>query len=382
MSRRGDNIRKRVDGRWEGRYRIVLENGEKRYRSIYGKSYGEVKEKLINIVNAECSPMRDCGNNLVLNKGKAAYNISLCALMEEWLEKIERTKKYSTYVKYKSLYRCHIQNLFSNDKLTQVTNNLIQNKISTLNISDSTRQSVLAIIKQTLHYAEDQYGYPMISITSKSVYKNTHTIEIMNRTEQARLMQFLHNNMDISKAGIFLCLSTGLRLGEVCALKWEDIDPEQKLLHVSRTVQRIESKNGFQKTALLETPPKSFFSNREIPISDSLLQILTNFKKTDQGYVLRASKPMEPRTYQNHFKRYLQAINAPSYNFHTLRHTFATNCIDNGMDIKSLSEILGHSDVQITLNRYVHPSMDTKRKYINALLDDYGQLRGQNPGCA
>lgn len=195
-------------------------------------------------------------------------------------------------------------------------------------------------------------------------------------------MQFLHNNMDISKAGIFLCLSTGLRLGEVCALKWEDIDIEQKILHVNRTVQRIESKDGFQKTALLETPPKSSFSNREIPISDSLLQILAHFRKTEQGYVLCTHKPMEPRTYQNHFKRYLQTINAPSYNFHTLRHTFATNCIDNGMDIKSLSEILGHSDVQITLNRYVHPSMDTKRKYINALLDDYGQLCGQNPGCA
>ena len=151
-------------------------------------------------------------------------------------------------------------------------------------------------------------------------------------------MQFLHNNMDISKAGIFLCLSTGLRLGEVCALKWEDIDIEQKILHVNRTVQRIESKDGFQKTALLETPPKSSFSNREIPISDSLLQILAHFRKTEQGYVLCAHKPMEPRTYQNHFKRYLQTINAPSYNFHTLRHTFSTNCIDNGMDIKKRAD--------------------------------------------
>lgn len=382
MSRRGDNIRKRADGRWEGRYRMVLENGEKRYRSIYGKSYGEVKEKLVNIVHAEYNPITDSGKKPAANKEKVSDNINLCSLMEEWLEKIERTRKYSTYVKYKSLYQCHIQALFSNDKLTQVTNNHIQNKIAALDISDSTRQSVLAIIKQTLRYAEEQYGYPMISITSKVVFKSSHAIEIMNRTEQARLMQFLHNNMDISKAGIFLCLSTGLRLGEVCALKWEDIDIEQKILHVNRTVQRIESKDGFQKTALLETPPKSSFSNREIPISDSLLQILAHFRKTEQGYVLCAHKPMEPRTYQNHFKRYLQTINAPSYNFHTLRHTFATNCIDNGMDIKSLSEILGHSDVQITLNRYVHPSMDTKRKYINALLDDYGQLCGQNPGCA
>lgn len=110
---------------------------------------------------------------------------------------------------------------------------------------------------------------------------------------------------------------------------------------------------------------------------DNLLPLLMDFKKAGQKYVLCMDKPMEPRTYQNHFKKYLKIINAPNYNFHTLRHTFATNCVDNGMDIKSLSEILGHSDVQITLNRYVHPSMDTKRKYMNALSADYGQLCGQ-----
>ena len=134
MSRRGDNIRKRADGRWEGRYRMVLENGEKRYRSIYGKSYGEVKEKLVNIVHAEYNPITDSGKKPAEKKKKVSDNINLCSLMEEWLEKIERTRKYSTYVKYKSLYQCHIQALFSNDKLTQVTNNHIQNKIAALDI--------------------------------------------------------------------------------------------------------------------------------------------------------------------------------------------------------------------------------------------------------
>ena len=182
--------------------------------------------------------------------------------------------------------------------------------------------------------------------------------------------------MDISKAGIFLCLSTGLRLGEICSLKWVDIDQERRLLHVNRTVQRIKSKEGPAKTVLLETAPKSVFSNREIPMPDTLLALLMPFKKAGQEYILCTNKPMEPRTYQNHFKRYLGETKIPNYNFHTLRHTFATNCIDSGMDIKSLSEILGHSNVQITLDRYVHPSMDTKRKYINALSVDYGQLCG------
>ena len=132
-------------------------------------------------------------------------------------------------------------------------------------------------------------------------------------------------------------------------------------------MQRIESKDGFQKTVLLETPPKSFFSNREIPISDGLLLLLTNFRKTGQGYVLRTSKPMEPRTYQNHFKKYLEEIKAPDYNFHILRHTFATNCVVCGVDVKSLSEILGHSNVSITLNTYVHSSMDLKKKQLKGL---------------
>lgn len=377
MSRRGDNIRKRTDGRWEGRYRTISDSGEIRYRSVYGKSYGEVKEKLADTIHQTYSGGGLCRTDLLTERGKAVFNVDFCTLVEEWLIEIEKSRKYSTYIKYKTLYQCHIQELFSDDTFFQMTDNHIQNQISTLEVSDSTRHSMLAVIKQTLRYTEKQYGCPIPSITNSAIQKKSHSIEILNRTEQARLMQFLHEDMDISKAGIFLCLSTGLRLGEICSLKWGDIDSEHKLLHVSRTVQRIKSKDGPAKTILLETAPKSVFSNREIPIPDTLLSLLMPFKKAGQEYILCTNKPMEPRTYQNHFKRYLVETKIPDYNFHALRHTFATNCIDSGMDIKSLSEILGHSNVQITLDRYVHPSMDTKRKYINALSADYGQLYGQ-----
>lgn len=202
-----------------------------------------------------------------INTKISCNGIPFCTVMEEWLNKVEKTRKYSTYVKYKNIYQCHIQSLFSNDIFTQITNDSIQDKIAALDISDSTRHSVLAVIRQTLRYAEEHYGYSITLITNKSSRKKSNSVEIMNRTEQARLMQFLHRDMDISKAGIFLCLSTGLRLGEVCALQWTDIDAEQKLLHVNRTVQRIESKDGFTKTVLLESSPKSIFSNREIPIT-------------------------------------------------------------------------------------------------------------------
>lgn len=377
MSRRGDNIRKRVDGRWEGRYRIVSADGKKHYRSVYGKTYGEVKEKLVDMTCMTKRPELFFFNENITGEEKTGCDIGFCSLVEEWLETIEKSRKYSTYIKYKSLYQCHIEKLFTDDIFAYMTNGHIQDRIATLEVSDATRHSILTVIKQVLRYAERQYGYPMPSITNCSLRNTSHSIEIMNRTEQARLMQFLYKDMDISKAGIFLCLSTGLRLGEICSLKWADIDTERMLLHVNRTVQRIKSKEGPTKTTLLETAPKSIFSDREIPMPDSLLSVLMTFQKTGQEYVLCTDKPMEPRTYQNHFKRYLKTIQIPDYNFHTLRHTFATNCIDSGMDIKSLSEILGHSNVQITLDRYVHPSMDTKRKYINALSADYGQLCGQ-----
>lgn len=379
MPRRGDNIRKRTDGRWEGRYQVISEDGQKRYLSVYGKSYSEVKEKLTSrmymINRTDSSVLQNSQKN-----GRPQLQVcdtNFCALMEEWLEEVAQNRKYSTYIKYKKLYICHIQALFFSDKLSRMSNSHIQAQIAALEVSDSTRQNVLGAIKQTMQYAEKQYSYPMPAITRCSLQKRLPAIEIMNRAEQTRLIQFLYSDMDISKAGIYLCLFTGLRLGEICSLKWADIDQERGLLHVNRTVQRIESKEGPTKTALLETPPKSIFSKREIPISDTLQSLLTRFRQDGQEYVLKSSKPMEPRTYQNHFKKYLEKINAPNYNFHILRHTFATNCIDSGMDIKSLSEILGHSNVQITLNRYVHPSMDTKRKYINALSDDYGQLCGQ-----
>lgn len=377
MPRRGDNIRKRTDGRWEGRYRVISEDGRKRYLSVYGKTYGEVKEKISAEMylsgradSAVLQPVRISGNPQVCD-------IDFCVLMEEWLGEVEQNRKYSTYIKYKKLYTCHIQNVFSSDKLSQMTNGYIQTHLAALEMSDATRQNVLAVMKQALRYAEKQYGYPMPSLMGCTMQKRPHSIEVMDRMEQIRLIQFLNSDMDISKAGIYLCLFTGIRLGEVCSLKWADIDQNRGLLHVNRTVQRIESKEGPTKTVLLESPPKSVFSKRIIPMSDSLLSLLIKFKREGQEYVLQKNRPMEPRTYQNHFKKYLKQIDAPNYNFHVLRHTFATNCVDSGMDIKSLSEILGHSNVQITLNRYVHPSIDTKRKYLNALSAEYGQICGQ-----
>jgi len=160
---------------------------------------------------------------------------------------------------------------------------------------------------------------------------------------------------------VLLCFYTGLRLGELCALKWEDIDFERKLIRLIRTVERLYVEGHKTKTILLEAAPKSAYSRREIPLSNVILKQLCKLRReTDTGYVFGGKKPMEPRTLQYHFKKLLQEAGLPEKNFHILRHTFATNCIEGGTDVKSLSDLLGHSEVQITLNRYVHPSMETK----------------------
>ena len=175
---------------------------------------------------------------------------------------------------------------------------------------------------------------------------------------------------------VLLCLYAGLRLGELCALRWTGIDLEGKTLTVNRTVQRIAVPGHKTKTILLETAPKSGSSRRTVPLTPELLDILFRLRG-EQPHVFGGKKLLEPRTMQYHFKKILKETGVEGKTFHTLRHTFATNCVENGMDVKSLSELLGHSDVKITLNLYVHPTMDSKRKQLGALSDFYGQICGQ-----
>ena len=179
-----------------------------------------------------------------------------------------------------------------------------------------------------------------------------------------------------AKAAILLCLFTGMRLGELCALKWSDIDCKNRTVTVNRTVQRISATGHISKTILMETSPKSESSKRTIPLTDPVLERLRKLKG-DKPYIFGEDKPLDPRTMQQRFKRLLKEAGVDDRNFHTLRHVFATNCIENGMDVKALSEILGHADVKITLNRYVHPTMDTKRQQLGILSDYYGQICGQ-----
>lgn len=177
------------------------------------------------------------------------------------------------------------------------------------------------------------------------------------------------HNIDETKLGILISLNTGLRIGEVCALSWDDIDFERQIFHIRSTVARVKSMDSGVNSKLIIDKPKTKSSLRDIPIPSKLLTILVSMKKQSKGkYVVSAENSfVSPRTYEYRYHKILDEYNIPSVNYHTLRHTFATRCIEVGVDVKTLSEILGHANVSITLNTYVHSSMELKRQQLEKL---------------
>lgn len=373
MARHGENIRKRKDGRWEGRYSVYIEEkGRKVYRSIYGASYEEVRERLLRqkgLLKEQQILNRSFEENI------QDQNVMFAKIAEQWLEHISDKNKISTCVKYTLIYRKYLEPLLGKYYVTEV-NDLLKEQNFTDNLSESTQKSIYCVINQILYFASKQYNVSVQSVKRQSPKGKHKPIEVLTRSEQAKLFSIIYCDMDIYKMAVALCLYTGLRIGEICALKWTDIDLDNNVLYIERTVQRIAVEGKQSRTELLEAAPKSVYSRREIPISLHVKELIMRFKN-DGKYVFGRHKPMEPRTLQYRFQKQLEEAGLPHKNFHVLRHTFATNCIEGGTDVKSLSEILGHSDIQITLNRYVHPSMDAKRKQLEELSRIYGQIHGQ-----
>ncbi len=369
MGRHGENIRKRKDGRWEGRYKVSgAGNGMHFYRSIYGYAYDEVKEKLsmarLGIANQPGK--QDLAQKAMDNQKKdsGAVILSFSQIAGEWLEEIAEKRKYSTYVKYDSVYKVHIAETLGACQLSSSATAELQEKIfehlSEKSLSESLQKSICCIVNQILDFANRKYLVCVPSLENPPVKPKKKLVETLLKTEQARLLEHIYEKPDKFKTAVLLCLYTGLRLGELCALQWEDLDFRGRTLTVNRTVQRIAMQGGTRKTVLMETSPKSESSKRIIPLADGVMELLFQLKGS-QSYVFGKEKPLDPRTMQYQFKRILKTAEINDRNFHILRHTFATNCIENGMDIKVLSEILGHADVKITLNRYIHPTMDSKK---------------------
>ena len=197
------------------------------------------------------------------------------------------------------------------------------------------------------------------------------TIEVLSRTNQKRIMNYVQENFTFRNLGVYICLSTGIRIGEICALTWDDIDTENGIIAVRKTIQRIYIiENGSRHTELLLDTPKTKNSIRDIPMTKDLLKMLKPLKKimNPNFFILtNDAKPTEPRTYRNYYKKMMQALNIPELKFHGLRHSFATRCIESNCDYKTVSVILGHSNISTTLNLYVHPNLEQKKKCIEQM---------------
>ena len=387
MGRHGENIRKRKDGRWEGRYKIYNgKKGKMLYRSVYGRSYGEVKEKLSKAKleaaaqkpenppqNAESSQEKGDNSQIPPLFSQAA---------EEWLKEISKKRKYSTYVKYSMVYKTHLVGIIGSYQLSAAAFCKWQEKIfdhiSKKCLSESLQKSIFYIANQILDFANQKYftDVPLLKKPEKPLARPKKNLACsFSKAEQGRLLDCIYQGLDKFSIGVLLCLYTGMRLGELCALQWADLDLNDMTLTVNQTVQRIAVGGHETKTILLETDPKSESSKRSIPLAGEIIKHLVQLQG-NQPYVFGGKKPLDPRTMQYRFKKMLKKAEINGRNFHVLRHTFATNCVENSMDVKALSDILGHSDVKTTLNRYVHPTMDSKRKQMEILLDFYGQIYG------
>ena len=202
------------------------------------------------------------------------------------------------------------------------------------------------------------------------------TVDVLSRDNQRKLMEYLNENFTFKNLGIVICLSAGLRIGELCALRWSDIDIDEAVIKIRHTIQRIYiTDEGDRKyTKILIDTPKTKESIRDIPLSSNLVKILKPLKKVvkDEYFILtNDTKPTEPRTYRNYYKRLLNKLGIPDIKFHGLRHSFATRCIEANSDYKTVSVILGHSNISTTLNLYVHPNKEQKKKCIDKMLKSF-----------
>lgn len=196
--------------------------------------------------------------------------------------------------------------------------------------------------------------------------------EVLSITNQKKMMRYLDENFTFRNLGIFMCLSTGMRIGEICALTWNDIDMDMGVIHIRKTLQRIYIReNGMSHTELILDVPKSANSIRDIPMTKDLYGVLKPLKRivNDSYFVLTNDmNPTEPRTYRNYYKKLIAKLGIPPIKFHGLRHSFATRCIESNCDYKTVSVILGHSNISTTLNLYVHPNLEQKKKCIDRMI--------------
>ena len=362
MSRKGENIRKRKDGRWEARYiKGRKSDGSIQYGYVYASKYTLVKEK----------------RNLLLSALHEQEDIPVTQIFNEWLAKARHSIKESSYCYYDTIISTHLSPYFQHVSLQELSEPLIQDLIFTLEIqhlSSSYIRTILLILKSSLKMAQTRNyitEYPEILYSS---FQSTTSINTFTLTEWEHLKTHLLLVHTCFSFGLLLCMYTGLRIGELSGLKWMDFQWDTGTLLIQRTVYRIRNLDyvpgsNVPHTRLHIGSPKTVSSRRLIPLPSILLEFARKYCSDPGNYILTNTEYcMEPRTIQRRFRQILKECDIPYRNFHTLRHSFATLSIQKGCDYKTLSELLGHSSANITMNIYVHSDTERKRQCLELLL--------------
>ena len=359
MSKKGDSVYHRKDGSWEARYVKEIDAlGKKKYGSAYGKTRREAKEKRQAALD----------NILLYQSAAGPRNITVERLVREWLYLNRQRVKASTLQRYHGFWKNHIEKTIGAKTAISCTTIVIHEfamERQTSGLSGVSVNAILAFLHSCFKYGHRQYHLPMPDF----IYfpREKPEMRVLSPVEQQRLEIFLLSDMDSYKFGVLLTLYTGLRIGELCALQWKDV--QDNSISVRKTMQRLQKKSG-KGSEIVIGPPKTKTSERVIPLPSFLLEYIEQFRNESdsEAYVLgNAEKDVvEPRVMQYRFNKYMKELNIEEATFHTLRHSFATRCVDTyHFEIKTLSEILGHGSVEMTLNRYVHSSMDLKRNNMN-----------------
>ncbi len=294
---------------------------------------------------------------------------------DSWIIANRIRLKASSSARYKADMENHIKPFFGERMLSEITPEDVDSFTRLLlcqkKLSAKTARNILVLFHTIFLYAEKRSGQQLSRLEIIYPKDQKKTVRVLSREEEAKLMRFLVNEMDLCKFGVYLALRTGLRIGEVCALRWSDISRPAGTLSICQTVQRIQNPDAgnYGKTELVIGSPKTDSSQRVIPLMPDLNALFARFDPMDpMAFILTGTHCcMEPRKLQRRLKEYTEKCQIQEVHFHTLRHTFATRCMEVGFDVKTLSEILGHSNISVTLNQYVHPNLEQKRQNMSRL---------------
>lgn len=360
MSRRGMNIYKRKDGRWEGRMKKEdARDGARKYRSVYGRTYAEVKSK-----------MEAARTEERLKRAPEKYTVAEAVTL--WLDERKPYWKPTTLAIYQNMADKYILPKLGDMQISQMDEAGLERFCFEIRreeeLSNGHLRNICAILIRAMRHMKKRHHYEIEIPDHILPPCRTGERILPGEAELAILEQYLVQRAkagDDTCLGILTALYTGMRIGETCALTWGCINLKEGIIYVRKNLQRVKTQDGGKNsTEILFQQPKTSTSQRVIPIPPVLLSLLMENEEPGENYLIKGKKKpwAEPRTLQYRFEKILTLCGLENFNFHMLRHAFATRCMEGGFDVKSLSEILGHSSIQITLNLYIHSSMRRKKQ--------------------